>query len=87
MVFGLYPAVTLAQACGKREDVKRILAAGGDPGAAKQANWSQGYADDIQEYLRKDIFPHIGKLPVTEITPMLMLAVLKPRSKSISLIC
>lgn len=103
VVFGLYPAVTLAQARGKREDAKRILAAGGDPGAAKQeakqakilavnnnfeamardwhetkrANWSQGYADDILEYLRKDIFPHIGKMPVTEITPMLMLAVLR----------
>lgn len=36
VVFGLYPAVTLAQARGKREDAKRILAAGGDPGAAKQ---------------------------------------------------
>ncbi|WP_416412994.1 tyrosine-type recombinase/integrase [Pantoea sp. App145] len=103
VVFGLYPAMTLAQARGKREDAKRILAAGGDPGAAKQeakqakilavnnnfeamarewhetkrANWSQGYADDILEYLRKDIFPHIGKMPVTEITPMLMLAVLR----------
>lgn len=103
VVFGLYPAVTLAQARGKREDAKRILAAGGDPGAAKQeakqakilavnnnfeamarewheykrASWSKGYANDILEYLRKDIFPHVGKMPVTEIKPMLMLAVLR----------
>lgn len=37
MVFSLYPAVTLALARGKREYAIKILAAGGDPGAAKQA--------------------------------------------------
>nr|WP_310615880.1 tyrosine-type recombinase/integrase [Pantoea cypripedii] len=103
VVFGLYPAVSLAQARGKREDAKRILAAGGDPGALKQeakqakilavnnnfeamarewheyksVGWSKGYAKDILEYLRKDIFPHVGKMPVTEIKPTRMLEVLR----------
>ncbi|QGY28328.1 tyrosine-type recombinase/integrase [Pantoea cypripedii] len=103
VVFGLYPAVSLAQARGKREDAKRILAAGGDPGARKQeekqakilaacnnfealarewheykrVGWSKGYANDILEYLRKDIFPHVGKMPVTEIKPTRMLEVLQ----------
>ncbi|WP_420877960.1 phage integrase central domain-containing protein [Rosenbergiella australiborealis] len=27
----------------------------------KKENWSQGYAEDILEYLTKDIFPFIGK--------------------------
>ncbi|HAU5603340.1 TPA: tyrosine-type recombinase/integrase [Citrobacter koseri] len=43
----------------------------------KKTNWSSGYADDILEYLRKDIFPYIGKKAVTDIKPMTMLSVLK----------
>uniref|UniRef100_UPI0016572104 tyrosine-type recombinase/integrase n=1 Tax=Xenorhabdus indica TaxID=333964 RepID=UPI0016572104 len=33
----------------------------------KRPNWSKGYAEDILEYLKKDIFPYIGKRAVTEI--------------------
>ncbi|OTA18447.1 integrase [Xenorhabdus vietnamensis] len=43
----------------------------------KRPNWSQGYAEDILEYLKKDIFPYIGKRAVTEIKPAEMLAVLR----------
>lgn len=43
----------------------------------KKPNWSSGYAEDILEYLRKDIFPYIGKKAVTDIKPMVMLSVLK----------
>ncbi|EDR8735153.1 tyrosine-type recombinase/integrase [Salmonella enterica subsp. enterica] len=43
----------------------------------KKPNWSSGYADDILEYLRKDIFPYIGKKAITDIKPMTMLSVLK----------
>lgn len=43
----------------------------------KKPNWSSGYADDILEYLRKDIFPYIGKKAVTDIKPITMLSVLK----------
>jgi len=103
VVFGLYPAISLAEARGKREEAKKILAAGGDPGLAKQEakqakilainnsfeslaqewhehkrpNWSQGYADDILEYLRKDVFPALGKRPIAEIKVAEMLAVLR----------
>lgn len=103
VVFGLYPSVSLAEARSKRDEAKRVLAAGGDPGEAKQVekqakamavsnsferlamewhehkrqNWSQGYADDILEYLRKDIFPYIGRKAITEIKPVDMLAVLR----------
>lgn len=103
LAVGVYPNVTLADARVKREDAKRVLAAGGDPGLEKQEEkrakvmaitnsfeklarewhehkrptWSKGYADDILEYLRKDIFPYIGKRAITDIKPMDMLAVLR----------
>ncbi|MFZ4221348.1 tyrosine-type recombinase/integrase [Enterobacter ludwigii] len=103
VVFGVYPAVSLAEARTRREEAKRILAAGGDPGQEKQTekqakvmavsnsferiaiewhehkkpNWSTGYAEDILEYLRKDIFPFIGFRAVTDIKPAEMLAVLR----------
>jgi integrase len=43
----------------------------------KKPNWSSGYADDILESLRKDIFPFVGKRAITDIKPIDMLAVLK----------
>lgn len=43
----------------------------------KKPNWSSGYADDIMEYLRKDIFPYIGNKAITDIKPITMLSVLK----------
>jgi len=43
----------------------------------KKPNWSSGYANDILEYLRKDIFPYIGKRAITDIKPMDMLSVLR----------
>ncbi|WP_370557376.1 tyrosine-type recombinase/integrase [Edwardsiella tarda] len=103
LAVGVYPNVTLADARVKREDAKRVLAVGGDPGQEKleekrakvmavtnsfeklarewhehkRPTWSKGYADDILEYLRKDIFPYIGKRAITDIKPMDMLAVLR----------
>lgn len=103
VVFGVYPTISLAQARGKREEAKKLLAAGGDPSQEKQAerqaktlavsnsferialewhehkrpNWSVGYAEDLLEYLRKDIFPYIGQRAITDIKPADMLAVLR----------
>ncbi|MCW1971435.1 UNVERIFIED_ORG: integrase [Pantoea agglomerans] len=103
LAIGVYPGVSLAEARMKRDEAKKILASGGDPGEVKQAekqarieainnnfealaiewhehkrpSWSKGYADDIYEYLRKDVFPYIGKRAVAEIKPAEMLAVLK----------
>jgi integrase len=37
LAFGVYPTVKLAQAREKREEARALLAAGADPGAAKQA--------------------------------------------------
>lgn len=43
----------------------------------KRPNWSKGYADDILEYLKKDIFPYIGKRPIADIKSKEMLDVLR----------
>ncbi|TQC71038.1 tyrosine-type recombinase/integrase [Pantoea dispersa] len=100
---GVYPEVPLADARAKRDEAKRLLAAGQDPGEVKQAEkqaqrvavtnsfeelalewhahkregWSKGYADDILEYLRKDVFPWIGRRAITEIKTTDMLSVLR----------
>jgi integrase len=103
LALGVYPDVSLADARAKRDEAKRVLAAGGDPGEVKQSekqakilavsnsfealaiewhehkrlNWSQGYANDILEYLRKDVFPFIGKRAIAEIKAAEMLLVLR----------
>lgn len=103
LALGVYPDVSLADARDKRNEAKRVIAAGSDPSDVKQAiknaktvamqnsfelialewhkhkkpNWSSGYADDILESLRKDIFPFVGKRAITDIKPVDMLAVLK----------
>ena len=43
----------------------------------KRLNWSRSYAEDILEYLRKDVFPFIGKRAIAEIKAAEMLAVLR----------
>ncbi|EMN6592257.1 DUF4102 domain-containing protein, partial [Escherichia coli] len=36
LAFGVYPDITLAEARAKRDEAKRILAVGGDPGEEKK---------------------------------------------------
>ena len=43
----------------------------------KLPSWSAGYAEDILEYLKKDIFPYIGSRAITDIKPVDMLGVLR----------
>lgn len=43
----------------------------------KSARWSPGYAKDILEAFEKDIFPAVGRLPVADIEPVVMLAALR----------
>ncbi len=47
----------------------------------KKPNWSQGYAEDLLEAFQKDIFPHIGKVSITELKPLDMLEVLRKLEK------
>lgn len=103
MAFGVYPAVSLAQARALRDEAKKKLTEGIDPSFAKKeeklvrdvqlnntfqavalewhgtkvSRWSEGYASDIIEAFNKDIFPYIGKLPVNDIKPLVLLNVLR----------
>lgn len=43
----------------------------------KVSRWSEGYASDIIEAFKKDIFPYIGQQPVNEIKPLVLLNVLR----------
>ena len=36
----------------------------------KAPRWSKGYADDVMEALERDIFPHMGNLPLADIKPL-----------------
>ncbi len=47
----------------------------------KKPSWSKGYATDILEYLKKDIFPHIGKRPIADINTKEMLDVFRKMEK------
>ncbi len=104
MVFGQYPALSLAKARQKREDASRTLRDGLDPSVSKRqraaeqmalagstfetlarewhesqkALWSKRHADLVLSNFVADVFPRIGKLPITAITTPLVLEVLKP---------
>lgn len=47
----------------------------------KKPSWSKGYATDIMEYLKKDIFPHIGKRPIADIKAKEMLDLFRRMEK------
>ncbi|ENU3989666.1 tyrosine-type recombinase/integrase [Enterobacter hormaechei] len=45
--------------------------------SSKLKKWSPGYASDIIEAFKKDVFPYIGKRPIAEIKPLELLNVLR----------
>ncbi|HBY1596840.1 TPA: DUF4102 domain-containing protein, partial [Klebsiella pneumoniae] len=47
----------------------------------KSTKWSEGYASDIMEAFKNDIFPYIGARPVGEIKPLELLNVLRKIEK------
>ncbi len=103
LALGVYPEVSLSDARARRDEAKRGIAGGIDPGKAKQEEklareaqvkntfqeiaiewhtskakkWSEGYASDIMEAFKKDVFPYIGRKPVSEVKPLELLNVLR----------
>lgn len=103
LALGAYPAVTLADARQRREDARKLLANGVDPGAVKKAqkesrdvanansfevvarewynkfktSWSDSYSRVVISRLQRDIFPWMGKSPISDIEPPEVLAVLQ----------
>jgi integrase len=45
--------------------------------ATKKDSWSEKYAAKWERGMRKDLFPYIGKLPISTITPPMLLEVLR----------
>lgn len=45
--------------------------------AQQLGHWSVVHADDVITSLERDVFPHIGSMPVRDVTPPLMLEVLR----------
>ena len=101
LAFGVYPDVSLKAARVKRDDARKQLAAGIDPGQARKAEkqaqagaesfeaiarewhakfapgWVANHGDRIMRRLEVDVFPWIGKRPISEIKAPELLAVLR----------
>ncbi len=103
LALGTYPEISLSNARQRREDARKLLANGIDPGAIKKAQkasradidansfevvarewhkkfeeaWSQSHAHVTITRLERDIFPWIGKRPISEIEPPEILNVLQ----------
>ncbi|HDS3836891.1 TPA: integrase arm-type DNA-binding domain-containing protein [Legionella pneumophila] len=103
LALGVYDDVTLAKAREKRDEARRLLADGIDPGEHKKvmkqvanersansfevvarewfvkysSNWVKSHADKIMQRFLRDIFPWIGNKPITEVTPPVLLSVIR----------
>lgn len=101
--FGTYPDVPLASARTRRDDARKLLAAGIDPGEQRKAakvagversansfsalaeellvqrakNLAPGSAIRERRLIEKDLAPHIGNLPVADVTAPALLAALR----------
>ena len=89
---GAYPEISLADARQRRDEARRQVAKGIDPGAVRKAqkeaqieeadtfeviarewyarflsNWTPGHGITIMSRLERDLFPWIGKIPITKI--------------------
>ena len=103
--FGSYPKTTLADARMRRDEAKKLLANGQDPGEVKKAqkaaklnpveavNTFQQVATDWRERwqthvtpatnkevwanLERNVFPHLGALPIADVTTKLVIDCLR----------
>jgi len=100
---GVYPDVSLKDARERRDNARKLLANGVDPGAERKAqklsragetannfevvarewfakhspNWAPTHASKIIQRLEKDIFPWLGRKPISDINAPALLAVLR----------
>lgn len=103
LALGVYDDVTLAKARVKRDEARKLLADGIDPGEHKKvmkqvaderasnsfevvarewfvkysSTWVKSHADKIMQRFVRDIFPWIGDKPITEVTPPILLSVIR----------
>jgi len=102
LALGKYPEISLADARQRRDEARRQVAHGIDPGALRKAQkqaatkekesfeviarewhnkftptWTPGHAKTIMSRLERDLFPWIGKRPISEIKAPELLAALR----------
>lgn len=97
--FGEYPIISLAEAREMRDNAKKLIVQGIDPGEQKkleknkksltfefialewlkqsEANWSVKTREKYWGYLKNDILPYLGDLPIQEITAPQVLDVIR----------
>jgi integrase len=103
LALGVYPDVSLKDARERRDEARKKLAGGVDPGESKKeekihallnaensfeaialewlekqkASWTPRYAFYVLKRLESDIFPKIGRKPITAVTAPELLAALR----------
>ncbi len=102
IAFGSYPEITLLDARRRRDEARKQLAHGIDPGAVRKAQkqasiqdtetfeviarewherfkstWSESHAATIMDRMERDLFPWIGKRPISEIKAPELLAAMR----------
>ncbi len=102
LALGAYPAISLADARQRRDEARKHVAHGVDPGAVRKAQkqaetketetfeviarewhtkftptWTPGHAITIMGRLERDMFPWIGKRPISQIKAPELLSVLR----------
>lgn len=103
LALGVYDDVTLAKARVKRDEYRKLLADGIDPGEHRKAmkqvadersansfevvarewflkyssNWVKSHADKIMQRFERDIFPWVGNKAITDVTPPVLLSVIR----------
>lgn len=102
LALGTYPEISLADARQRRNEARRQIAHGIDPGVFRKAQkrakteeketfeviarewhekfratWTAGHAATIMSRLKRDLFPWIGKRPISEVKAPELLAVLR----------
>ncbi len=102
IAMGSYPEISLMEARRRRDEARKLLANGVNPGAVRKAQkqadteeketfeviarewhskffhtWTEGYAGKILRALERDVFPWIGKRPISEIKAPEVLTVLR----------
>jgi integrase len=103
LALGVFPAVSLIDARDARDDARKLLAKGIDPGEQKKVvkraalvaaansfeavalewldkskvKWTPRYATVVENRIRGDLFPALGKRPIAQITAPELLPVLR----------
>lgn len=102
LAFGVYPEVSLKEARERRDEARKQLSQGIDPGEVRKAmkaaqaedantfevvarewfakfspTWVESHSDKIIRRLERDIFPWIGKRPISEVNAPELLTALR----------